>query len=293
MPNAQLAQKQHAVETALRRLGNVIVAFSGGVDSTLLAKLSRDVLGKGQALAVTADSPSLSRDDLAQTRRLALELDLEHLVIQTQELDNGAYRQNTAARCYICKGTLFQELEVLADSRGAGGVIYGAISDDLREVRPGQRAASERGVHAPLQAAGFEKWDVRELARLLGISNWNRPQNACLSSRIPRGLEVNLMKLSQVEEAERFLRAQGFAQVRVRHLGSRARIEVGADEVGRFGDPQLCSRITGRFHALGFGEVVVDRRGYRAGRADQSPGDDELSVLPPAPVIVRMPNVER
>ena len=251
------------------------MAFSGGVDSTLLAKLARDVLGRPQALAVTADSPSLACEDLAEAVRLAGQLDLDHLVIATAEVDNASYRANTEARCFFCKHELFEELDALVAARKIPVVLYGAIGDDRMAERPGQRAALQHRVQAPLQDAGLEKWEIRELAKALGLSNWDRPQNACLSSRIPHGEAVTVEKLRQIESAEAFLRAQAFRHVRVRHLGRHARIEVGADEVRRFSDPALCREVAVRFEALGFETAGVDRAGYRAGGADR-PGVDEV-----------------
>lgn len=270
----QLEQKLQAVRTLLQQFKRVIIAFSGGVDSTLLAKLARDVLGKERVLAVTADSPSLAREDLAEAKRLASALDLEHLVIATREVEDPAYRQNNPARCYLCKRELFEELEELARSRGVATVAYGAITDDMREVRPGDRAAAERGVRAPLQEAGLDKRAVRELARQLGVPTWNRPQNACLSSRIPHGLVVTEQKLQQVEAAEALLRTHGFRQIRVRHVGTHARIEVGADEVTRLQDASLCAELSRRFETLGFETVSVSRSGYCPGGANRVPEDE-------------------
>lgn len=278
MISEPLKQKTHRLKAILQGCGRAVVAFSGGVDSTLLAKLARDVLGKSNALAVTADSPSLAREDLEDAKRLARQLDLEHLVIVTKEVSNPAYRSNTAGRCYFCKRELFEELDALARERQMAVVLYGAIGDDQPSERPGQRAALERGVRAPLQEVGLTKREVRELAKSFGLPNWNRPQNACLSSRIPHGFEVTEEKLKQIELAESVLRNLGFRQVRVRHVGDHARIEVGREEVARFQDPALCESVFKQFEALAFRSVGVDRAGYRPGGANHTPDEMLLEL---------------
>ena len=270
----RLRRKRRAAEEQIRALGRAVVAFSGGVDSTLVAMLAREWLGKAHALAVTADSPSLARQDLVEAAALAVRLDLQHLVIETAEVGDPAYRANSQARCYVCKRTLFEALEPLAASRGYAALLYGAIADDQPAERPGQRAALQCGVLAPLQEAGLEKWEVRDWARELGLPNWDRPQNACLASRVPHGEGVTEEKLRQIEAAEGLLRAHGFRQVRVRHLGRHARIEVGAEEVARLREPALCLAVASAFARLGFETIGVDRSGYRAGGADRAEADE-------------------
>ena len=273
-----LQEKLRQVETMLVGFERVIVAFSGGVDSTLLAKLARDVLGKAGVLAVTANSPSLAQTDLEEACRLAHLLDVEHLVLNTAEVDNPAYRANSTLRCYLCKHELFACLTRLAHERAIPTILYGAIGDDLREERPGSFAASEYGVRAPLQEAGLSKPEVREAAGQLGLPNWNRPQNACLSSRVPRGLEVTVEKLHTIERAEACLVELGFRQVRVRHLGTHARIEVDKEDVSRFRDPALSRYVSEQLAALGFHTVGVNRDGYRPGGADQR-ATEELPLV--------------
>ena len=266
----ELSEKVETVKAILIGFQRVLVAFSGGVDSTLLAKLARDVLGKGNVLAVTADSPSLARQDFEEARRLAKQLDLEYLTVATQEVSKSLYRANTSTRCYVCKQELFVELEDVAKARGIPFVLYGAIGEDQLSDRPGQRAAMERGVRAPLQEVGLQKWEVRELAKTLGLPNWDRPQNACLSSRIPHGLEVTEEKLGQIERAEAFLYTQGFRQVRVRHLGDRVRIEVEPEAVSRFKDCALRAEVERVLRTLGFESMMIDPDGYHPGGADDS-----------------------
>ena len=274
-----LQDRVRAVRTILAEFTRAIVAFSGGVDSTLLLSLSMEALGASNVLAVTADSPSLSRRDLDDARRLARELGARHLVVDTHELEDPSYRANAGNRCYLCKRTLFVELDELARQLRMPVILYGAIGDDVAAERPGQRAASEHGVRAPLQEAGLAKWDVRELARLRGLSNWEKPQDACLSSRIPHGQSVTVEKLRQVEIAEEMLVSLGFHHVRVRHIGAHARVEVGQEEVDRLEDAGLRRTIADRLSALGFRSMSVSR--YVPGGADR-PAPERWVIAEPA-----------
>ncbi len=262
--------KSEAAKHILGQFDRVLIAFSGGVDSTLLAVLAKETLGVQAVLAVTADSASLARQDLAEAIQLAQELGLRHRVIYTQELSNPGYQQNTALRCYFCKGELFQELEFLAKAEHIPTILYGAIGDDHAHERPGQRAAIEQGVRAPLQEAGFTKAEIRQVARSLGLPNWNKPQNACLSSRIAYGISVTPQRLGQIEQAEAYLKAQGFQQVRVRHHLTHASIEVGQDELSRLDDPQLRQTLCDRVLACGFSTVTIDPLGYHSTPAHQT-----------------------
>lgn len=268
-PSDVVMKKLERVQCTVRAFRHVVVAFSGGVDSTVMASIAQEVLGCERVLAVTADSPSLAREDLLEAQRLARMLNLTHMTVATREVEDPVYQANTPQRCFVCKGELFAVLQDIATARGIPVIVYGAIGDDRGEDRPGQRAASLYQVRAPLQEAGFAKQEVRDVARHRGLANWNRPQNACLASRVPHGLPVTEHKLLQIESAERFLRQQGFRQVRVRHLGLRARIEVGSDETHRLDDEVMRRAVVRALTGIGFAGVEVDPRGYAAGGADR------------------------
>lgn len=265
-------------ETKLDRLrgllqgyGSCLVAYSGGVDSVFLAKVAHDVLG-ARALAVIADSPSLPRRELREAVEVAGQFGLPLRIVRTGEFQDGRYLANPTDRCYFCKHALFTELGPLAKAEGFAVIAYGENASDLGDHRPGARAAEEFQVRAPLKEAGLTKAEIRELSARLGLPTADKPQLACLSSRIPTGEAVTPAKLLMVEEAEYALRDLGFHDVRVRHhetgpgaTGHLARIEVGAAEIPRLLADGLHTRVADQLRALGYAHVTLDLAGYRRG----------------------------
>lgn len=258
-----LAANRVALETLLGSLGRTLVAYSGGVDSTLLLVEASRVLGE-RACGVIADSPSLPRAELADALASAREAGAAVRVVRTAELSRAAYRANDFDRCYHCKTELFETLIQLAREESWDTIVYGAVTDDLGDVRPGMDAAGKWGIRAPLLEAGMGKSQVRALARHLGLRAWDKPQAACLASRIPHGTEVTAERLSRVERAEAWLRSEfGLRVVRVRLAGEGARIEVALPDVGRLAQPGEMVRISFKLNSLGFSSVTIDPRGYR------------------------------
>jgi len=246
----------------LRALGRVVVAFSGGADSAFLAWVAHDELGPGRARAVTAVSPSLPADELADCAALAEEWGLAWSTVATDELADERYAVNDGQRCYWCKASLMDALEPDADASGAT-VVLGVNLDDLGDHRPGQRAAAERGARFPLVDAGFTKADVRATARALGLRTWDKPAAACLASRLPYGTPVTLGVLRGVERAEAGLRRLGFRELRVRHYGDVARVELALDEL-----PLAVARreeVVREVRAAGYAYVTLDLEGLRSG----------------------------
>jgi uncharacterized protein len=255
-----------ALRGILGALPGAVVAYSGGVDSALLAEVAHQVLGAA-SLAVTADSPSLPRKELEAATALARLRGWAHLVVGTAEFDNPGYVANPANRCYHCKSALFDRLQPLADDRGAP-VLLGTVTDDLADWRPGHAAATERGGRHPLVEAGFSKTDVRRLSAELGLPTAGKPAAACLSSRLAYGVPVTTEALARVERAEELVASLGFSVLRVRDLGGdAARVEVGTDELARLAPLSLT--VTEGLRGLGFATVAIDERGYRRGSLNE------------------------
>jgi uncharacterized protein len=269
------------LQSTIRAVGPAVVAFSGGIDSTLLLKVAHDMLGDG-VLAVTAVSPSLSVAERDATASLARAIGAAHRFVETLEMEDPGYVANDGRRCYHCKRSLFRALGDVATLAGGRTVLYGAIPEDLGEDRPGLVAAAEAGVRAPLVEAGLTKSMIRELARRLGLPNWDKPAMACLASRIPVHTPVTVEALTRVDRAEAAVRALGYRQVRVRHHGARARVEVGAAELARALSSAGQAGIGAAVRAAGYDLVEVDPRGYRVGgQPDAGSADGHLPALPP------------
>jgi len=273
---ADLAAKRAALDGQLRGLGRTLVAYSGGVDSAFLVWAAHQVIGEAM-LAIIADSPSLARTHLQDAVAFAGEQNIPLEVVQTTELDRPEYARNDASRCFHCKDELFAVMETVRQQRGFESIAYGVNVDDQGDFRPGQLAARQHHVAAPLLEAGLTKDDVRQLARAAGLRIWDKPASACLSSRIEYGRPVTRESLRIVEQGEDALRGMGFRQFRVRHHGDIVRIEIAQEELARAMTTDMAAEFTRIFKALGFKFVTLDLEGFRSG---------SMNVLLPAEKLV-------
>jgi uncharacterized protein len=276
-----LEKRLEELEGIVKPYGSALVAFSGGVDSSLALAVAARALPRESVLAVTSNNETYLPSELEGAEGFARSLGVEHLVVNTRELDNPNYASNPKNRCYFCKSTLYSDLAKIAVEKGYGCVVDGANKDDEGDYRPGRKAAKELGVVSPLSLAGVSKAEVRELARHLGMSSWDKPALACLSSRFPYGQEITPEKLAQVARAEEFMRSRGYRQVRVRHHGEIARLEVGPGEMERAFTER--EEISTELKAAGFLYVALDLAGYTPGSLNavlQQPGKKAKKLLP-------------
>jgi uncharacterized protein len=263
-----LTKKLEQLHTLFAEMDKALIAYSGGVDSTLVAKIAYDVLGD-RALAVTAESPSLLPEDLEEARIQAVTIGIAHEVVQTHEIDNPNYAANPVNRCYFCKSELHDTLKPLALERGYPYVVDGVNADDLGDYRPGIQAAKERGARSPLAEVGVTKLEVRELSKQLGLAWWDKPAQPCLSSRFPYGEEITIAKLQRVGRAEKYLRQLGLKTLRVRSEGDTARIELPPEQIKEFMLTADLLTLVSAFQSYGFVYVTLDLEGFRSGKLNQ------------------------
>lgn len=271
MIGTTLARKYQALQQQLKQLGSLAVAFSGGVDSTLLLKVAHDVLGD-KAAGLTVSSVFVPDADLIEAQAFCQAHGIDQVLVESDVLSVDGVADNPPDRCYLCKRALFTELKAQAAVRGFSHVADGGNLDDLDDYRPGRRAIEELGVLSPLAKAGFTKQDIRDLSRELGLSTWDKPSAACLASRIPYGTAITPEVLARVDKSEALLRSLGFVQCRVRVHGPVARIEVPPEQIAQLAAPRIANLIDRELRALGFSYVAVDLSGYRTGSLNEQLG---------------------
>ncbi len=277
-----LEEKHARLREMLLEAAPVVVAFSGGVDSTFLLAAAHRVLGKARCIGVTAVSESLAPAELDEAQQIANQIGAEWTTIQTREMDDPRYRANTNERCYFCKTELFRILQTFARERGFAAVLDGFNADDTGDWRPGARAGVEQGVKSPLKDAGLTKQDIRDLSRSYGLPTWNKPSFACLASRLPYNTEITPERLSLIAAAETALRSHGFRAFRARYHGETARVEIGIDEIPRLEEATLAQSVRDAVMKAGFARVTLDLAGFRSGSQNETSGAGGIVPLPSA-----------
>ena len=273
----EVEDKLSKLKKIVSKLGSVVVAFSGGVDSTLVAKVCYDTL-KDNSMAVTARSETYPDFEFKESQKLAREIGIKHMVVDTSELAIEGFANNPPERCYFCKTELFGKLKEIAKEHGFLNVADGANLDDTQEFRPGLKASKELNVRSPLKEAGLKKEDIRKVSKLLNLPNWNKPAYACLSSRFPYGQSITEEKISMVSEAEKYLRDLGLIQFRVRHHETIARIEILPKDIHILTNSPAREELTAKFKKIGFTYITLDLEGYRSGSMNETLSETELKV---------------
>ncbi|MGD0075382.1 MAG: ATP-dependent sacrificial sulfur transferase LarE [Candidatus Binataceae bacterium] len=266
--NHQLATKLDRLRALFVPMESVIVAFSGGVDSSFVLKVAHDTIGSC-VLALTTTSPTMPAEDLDSARAIAALIGARHLIVESNELEIPGYAANPLNRCYLCKSNLFTVSQAKAAELGFKHIVDGLNLDDLQDYRPGIQAAAQKGVRHPLVEAELGKAEIRELSRAMNLPTWDRPASPCLSSRFPYGTTITVEGLEKVSRGEQLLRRLGFKLVRVRYHGDVARLEIGRDEMHRMLEPELSDLIAQEFRAIGFRFVTLDLKGYRSGSLNE------------------------
>ena len=265
----QINEKHERMKEVFRTMGKVLVAYSGGVDSTLLLGVAQDTLDRGNVLAVTSLSPLYPERELDHAKKVVQSVGAKHLLVESNELEIKGFSKNPSNRCYFCKRELFKKLSELAKTEGIHFIVEGSTLDDDKDHRPGSQAIKELGIRSPLKEVGFTKLEVRELSKALGLPTWDKPSFACLASRFPYGEEITAKALEMVAESEDFLFGLGFKQVRVRHYGNLARIEILKDEMKHLMKGSLRDEVVSHLKGVGYKYVTLDLQGFRSGSMNE------------------------